>query len=205
MQADYEFTTDWFSRFHGVWKQLFEIAPPSRYLEIGSWEGRSACFVIDTCASQRPMEIHCIDTWEGGVEHDPAGMTDVERRFDANLALAASRAAHEVRLVKHKRRSSEALAQLLAEGGPEQFDAVYIDGSHQAPDVLTDAVMGFLLLKTGGVIIFDDYLWAMEDAGKQDFFNMPKPAIDAFTTIFQRKLSLAMAPVYQIYARKTAS
>ena len=205
MQADYEFTTDWFSRFAGVWTELFKLAPPSCYLEIGAWEGRSACFVIETCAAERPVEIHCIDTWEGGVEHDPAGMTDVERRFDANIAVAASRAAHEVRLVKHKSRSADALVRLLAEGRGEQFDAIYVDGSHQAPDVLTDAVLAFRLLKPGGVIIFDDYIWSMEPAGKQDFYNMPKPAIDAFLTIFHRKLELAGAPLFQIYARKLSS
>ena len=29
-------------------------------------------------------------------------------------------------------------------------------------------------------MIFDDYLWSMEPAGKQDPLNMPKPAIDSF-------------------------
>jgi hypothetical protein len=39
------------------------------------------------------------------------------------------------------------------------FDIIYIDGSHTADDVLADAVLSWELLKTGGLIIFDDYGW----------------------------------------------
>ena len=37
------------------------------------------------------------------------------------------------------------------------FDLIYIDASHYAPDVLSDAVLAFKLLKPGGILIFDDY------------------------------------------------
>jgi hypothetical protein len=45
----------------------------------------------------------------------------------------------------------------------------------------------------------------MEDPGRQDFYNMPKPAIDAFVNIFQRKLQVLGAPLYQLYVRKISS
>jgi predicted O-methyltransferase YrrM len=205
VQSDYEFTTDWFSRFSDIWRQILARYPPATMLEIGSWEGRATCFMIDTCGAVRDIELHCIDTWAGGVEHAADEMADVERRFDANVALAASRATHAVAFHKHKARSAPALARMVAEGRGEHFDLIYVDGSHQAPDVLTDAVLAFQLLKVGGVIIFDDYLWAMEPDGQQDFYNMPKPALDAFLNIFQRKLSILGAPLYQIYAVKNAS
>src|SRR6185312_6234037 len=103
-----------------------------------------------------------------------------------------------------KTTSHSAMIRLLADGNGGRFDFVYIDGSHQAPDVLADAVLAFQLLKLGGVLVFDDYLWAMEPLGRQDFYNMPKPAIDAFVNVFQRKLRLVSAPLYQLYAVKTA-
>jgi predicted O-methyltransferase YrrM len=91
----------------------------------------------------------------------------------------------------------------MASGKHGYFDLIYIDGSHQAPDVLTDAVMSFQLLKVGGVMIFDDYLWTMDKPGFQDVLKMPKPAIDAFLNIFQRKMSIFFgAPIGQLYARK---
>lgn len=205
MAEAYEFTTDWFSRFEGVWRQILKKYPPSRMLEIGSYEGRSARFLIETLAAERPIELHCVDTWAGGVEHDAAAMGEVERRFDANLAIAVAAAAHPVDFHKHKALSQDALISLLAGGRAGAFDLVYVDGSHQAPDVLADAVLAFRLLKVGGVLIFDDYLWSHEGSGKQQAHNMPKPAIDAFVNIYQRKLQVLGAPLYQLYTRKIAA
>lgn len=201
---EFEFTTDWFSRFAPVWKQLVERYKPSKLLEIGSYEGRAACFLIEACGKFGAVELHCVDSWEGGVEHDRAAMGDVERRFDHNVGLATAAASNPVKVEKHKALSHPALIELLAKGHAGTFDLVYVDGSHQAPDVLLDAAFGFQLLKVGGLMIFDDYLWSMEGAGKQDFYNMPKPAIDAFVNLFQRKITVLGAPLYQLYTRKIA-
>ena len=39
------------------------------------------------------------------------------------------------------------------------IDFIYVDGSHQAHDVLCDAILSFKLLRVGGIVCFDDYLW----------------------------------------------
>ena len=71
--------------------------------------------------------------------------------------------------------------------------------------MLADAVLSFWLLRRGGVMVFDDYLWSLEPWGQQDPLNMPKPAIDAFINIYQRKLRvLAGIPLYQIAIEKLA-
>jgi len=202
--SGYEFSIDWFAGNIPVWDQLIPKFAPARFLEIGSYEGRSACHTIETYTAQRAIELHCVDTWEGGVEHDKSTMSDVERRFDKNVALAQTKAKNPAMIVKHKKLSHLALADLIASRQLGKFDVIYIDGSHQAPDVLTDCVLSYQLLRNGGLMMFDDYLWSMEDMGKQDSFNMPKPAIDAFLNIFQRKMFIVRgAPVYQLYAVKT--
>lgn len=203
--SGYEFSADWFSRFADIWRQILKQYPAARLLEIGAYEGRSACFLIEECAAKRPIELHCIDTWAGGVEHDRQAMAQVERRFDGNIERARAAAPHPVDFHKHRSASHPALIQLLAADGAGTFDLIYVDGSHQAPDVLADAVLAFQLLKVGGVVIFDDYLWSMEDAGRQDAHNMPKPAIDAFVNVYQRKLTVLGAPLYQLYLVKTAA
>ena len=201
--ADYSFTEDWFSHVADVWEQLLKMVDPKTILEIGAYEGRATCFMIERAAAERPLEIHCIDSWEGGIEHDRMAMEEVERRFDSNTALAA--AGRPVTLHKHKARSSEALPRLVAKGRDGSFDLVYIDGSHQAPDVLYDGVLAFQLLRVGGYLIFDDYLWHLERPGAVNHYNMPKPAIDAFVNIYRRKLNLMRAPLYQLYMQKIAA
>ena len=204
--ADYRFTNEWFAQNIPAWDLLLPRFEPKKVLEIGSYEGRSACYLIEKFTVDHPLEVHCIDTWAGGLEHDKAAMSAVEERFDHNIRTAVGRVKHPARVIKHKKLSHLALATLLTPEHAATFDVVYVDGSHQAPDVLSDAVLGFHLLRVGGLMIFDDYVWSMEPPGQQDAFNMPKPAIDAFLNIFQRKMLIMRGvPIYQLYVIKFAA
>lgn len=203
VNSEYEFTQDWFSMNAPVWRQLFEKNKPSRILEIGSFEGRSAVFTIEQCAAHRPIQLACVDPWIGSADIEPSLMRGVEERFDRNLARAMARAPHKVDLLKIKQPSKQALVGMLATSGEGAFDFVYVDGSHTAPDVLADAVLAFELVRVGGVIAFDDYLWAAEPNGAQDSLNMCKPAIDAFVNLYQRRLHIVRyAPIHQLYVIK---
>ena len=72
--AEIAFINDWFDvTAKPVWDRLIPEINPSRILEIGSFEGASACYLIAACAAKAPIELHCIDTWEGGDEHKQAG------------------------------------------------------------------------------------------------------------------------------------
>jgi hypothetical protein len=88
-----------------------------------------------------------------------------------------------------------ALADLVVEG--QQFDFVYVDGSHSADEVLADAVMAFGLLKKNGYMIFDDYLW--KEAA--DALDRPKMSIDAFVNMFQKHIEVKMIN-YQFVIQK---
>jgi hypothetical protein len=129
-------------------------------------------------------------------------MTEVEARFHHNVKVAQGKASHEARITLHKGFSNTQLPKLLAEGMQGYFDVVYIDGSHQAPDVLLDAVLGFELLRPQGIIAFDDYLWQEPLPGGVDPIRCPKLAIDAFANIYCRKLRLISAPLSQLYMEK---
>jgi hypothetical protein len=62
--------------------------------------------------------------------------------------------------------------------------------------------LGFKLLAVGGVMAFDDYLWSENPGSGVDPIRCPKIAVDAFTTIFCRKLRIIQAPIGQIYIQK---
>ena len=207
-ETGYVFSNRWFeASAREEWDRLLPELKPGRILEIGSYEGASTCYLIAALAAEKPIEIHCIDSWEGGIEHGEGGtaqadMAAVERRFRANTARAMADAPHQVDLVIRKGYSHDQMAKLIAEGREGYFDFVYIDGSHQAPDVLFDAVLGFKLLRENGIIAFDDYLWHEPLPGGVDPIRSPKIAIDAFTNIYCRKLQIISARLYQLYARK---
>lgn len=208
--SEFQFTNSWFdSAARNVWDQLIPQINPSKILEIGSYEGASTCYLIQKLTVHNPIEIHCIDTWEGGIEHQSGGMAEadmnaVESRFNHNIKIATEKASNIPKIVKHKGLSDIQLSRLLAGGRRNYFDFIYVDGSHQAPDVLIDAVLSFCLLKVGGVIAFDDYLWSENLPYGKDPIRCPKVAIDAFTNIYARKTNIISAPLYQLYVEKVS-
>jgi predicted O-methyltransferase YrrM len=197
------FTNNWFdSVAKPIWDQILPQINPSRILEIGSYEGASVCYLIDAVGRLKDIEIHCVDSWGGGVEHEDINMSEVEDRFVQNTRDAMGRSHNKIELAVHKGRSDLVLSSLLSSGKVGYFDFIYIDGSHQAPDVLCDALLGFRLLREGGVMVFDDYLWQEQLEGGVDLIRCPKIAIDSFTNIYSRKIRIISVPLYQIFIQK---
>lgn len=206
IEEDYKFTVDWFTCNKPAWTDIINKLKPRRILEIGSYEGRSTCFLIDTLSQMYDSEIHCVDSWEGGVEHQGSNMSAVEERFMHNVRKSLDAAKYKTAVSVHKGLSGDKLTELLANGMKGKFDFIYIDGSHEAPDVLLDAVLSFQLLAKGGIIAFDDYLWVITDNVKdKDVLNHPKVAIDNFINVYTRKLNVvSWLPLYQLYVQKMA-
>ncbi len=205
MDDKYEFTVDWFSQYWNNWVSLTANQRISKILEIGSFEGRSACTMIDHFSRTAPLEVFCIDHWSGGTDQTGFDMAKVEQRFNRNIQRAIAGTANPVKVQKHRGKSIEMLSALLVNGYREYFDLVFVDGSHEAPDVLGDLVLSYELCASGGLMICDDYLWSGVPHGSEDLLAMPRLAIDAFGRVFTRKVALwGGLPLYQMYFRKTA-
>lgn len=203
--TEYKFTKDWFEWAPAVWEQLIPLLPDNpKVMEIGSFEGRSAVWIVENMLGEEG-ELLCIDTWEGGEEHKAGGedMGSVEARFDHNRELAMSKKGWRTgdqwgpkSVGKIKGKSFNILCGLVGDNDAD-FDFIYIDGSHTAPDVLTDAVMSWPLLKSKGLMVFDDYMWG----NPRDALHRPKIAIDAFTNIFGETAEIIHVG-YQLVVRK---
>lgn len=203
--ANYEFSIDFLGYALPIWENLFKHVGwyganiRLRGLEIGCFEGRSTTWFLDHVLTSKESELFCCDSFEGGVEHQEFEMEEIERRFHKNVAASESFASVSVL----KGNSVDVLPKLLAEGCKETFDFVYVDGSHQAADVLFDLTLSIELARVGGLIICDDYLWEMKTAGVADILMSPKLAIDSFVNINRRRLEILGFPAVQVYMRKT--
>jgi hypothetical protein len=158
----YRFTCDWFSSHIQQWqKDLGHLAGQSnlRFLEIGSAEGRSACWLIDNILTHESSHLTCVDPFAM-----PSGLL-----FDHNIGKSG--AAHRVKRLDGY--SGEVLRTLPL----QSFDFIYVDGSHETRDALEDAVLSWRLLKDGALIIFDDYRW---DEFDHTSLSHPKIGVDAF-------------------------
>ena len=205
MENIFEYTNDWFevgTKPH--WDKLIPKILPTRVLEIGSYEGAATCYLIDKIASEKDLEIHCIDTWDGGIEHRirEYDMSAVENRFIKNTQLAIEKAENNVSLNVHKGFSDKMLSKLFSNGKENYFDFIFVDGSHDATDVLLDATLSYRLCKLYGYIGFDDYLWFERSPVGNDLNRSPKLAIDAFTSIYCRKIRYLKSSIEQIYVQK---
>lgn len=185
-EVEYQFTEDWFTQNIPVWTAIFEQIKPICVLEIGSYEGRSMVWIAEKMSGQGGGVIVCVDTWDD---------EEVEKVFDYN-AQRVMDAFGNIALSKRKGFSSEELGTLRNEVC--RYDLIYVDGSHKAQDVLSDAVDAFHLLRIGGAIIFDDY-----EGGNpgDDPLDTPKIAIDSFLKCFARNLEV-MYYGYQVIVRK---
>jgi predicted O-methyltransferase YrrM len=197
--TDYKFTQDWFSWAPAVWEQLIPLLPtdaPRNFLEIGSFEGRSAVWIAENMM-QRGDSLHCIDTWEGGEEHNNGEMSGAEENFIHNMHVLQTKKACDLSV--YKGTSVQHLAHWLVEKPEDHpsFDFIYIDGSHIAKDVMTDACMAWPLLKQGGIMVFDDYLWGEA----RDILHRPKVAIDTFVDLFSEEVEMIHIG-YQLIVRK---
>ena len=93
--GEYAFTNDWFTQNIPVWDQMLAALKPQRILEIGAFEGRATCYLIEKFNDcEDGLEVHCVDTWQGGVEHEKSPMADVEGRFDADRKSTRLNSSH---------------------------------------------------------------------------------------------------------------
>lgn len=160
------------------WQFWLKTSRPVRALEIGAFDGVSSNVMLDALFTHPDSIIDCIDPYE------PDPTTPQVSGETKNLFFENRKAGnHESNIRLHEGRSAEVLSWMMNE--PEHYDSydfIYIDGSHLAPYVLTDAVLCWNLLKRGGVLMFDDY-------GKNDAiagFDNPRRAIDAFLQVYGR-------------------
>ena len=141
-----------------------------RFLQIGAFTGDATVWLVDNVLTQGNSVLEDVDIWTGSdeQEHKDMDWVDVERVYDSRIAFRPN-------VIKYKMLSTGYLKSLAE----PTFDFIYIDGDHTAEGVLRDAVLAWRLLKPGGIIAFDDYLW--EDP--RGIAYQPKWSIDTFVAI----------------------
>lgn len=173
-------TWGWYLNDLENWKMLFSRAGASRLLEIGAFDGVSGNLMLDVLFPDERSELHCIDAFLPDPT-TPEVDGETKQKFEEN----ALRGGHANQIRLYEGLSVEVLAWMIAnEGYWESFDFIYVDGSHLARNVLMDATLSWNLLKTGGIVIFDDYQWG----NPNDRYGRPKLAIDAFANVFGNRI-----------------
>lgn len=162
-----EYSRDWVTRNTEVWKNVlgkYQHQPNIKALEIGTYEGRGAIWFLENILTHESSRLVCID---------PA----IKPIFFENTKQYKDK----IQLINDKSQYALRSQQFLS----NQFDFVYIDGSHNASDVLEDVILCFRYIARNGILIFDDYELEVDHE-----LRGPKIAIDSFMRIFAGKYQL---------------
>lgn len=201
------FSQDWFHKY--IIQDWTQLTLPLRsqqlqILEIGAFEGASTTWILDNLMNHPDSTLTVIDTFEGGMEHrSPSSsalasknyaLNSLESRFKANIALCPN--ANKLLLLKST--SYDALLNLSQTR--ITFDLIYVDGSHTAIDVLTDAVLSWHLLRVGGRLVFDDWMWR---GYLEECYN-PRIAIKGFLRCVKPKVEITETE-YQMWITRVAN
>jgi predicted O-methyltransferase YrrM len=151
---DYQAIEGWFgerdARFYTY--QVERVSGPARFVEIGSWKGRSSyCMAVAIRRAGKPIDFWCVDTWEGSDEHRQLDSVTGATLYEE--FLTNTRPVRE--FLKPIRTTSRAAAARFAD---RSLDFVFIDAAHDYENVLADIETWRPKVAPHGVLAGHDYL-----------------------------------------------
>ena len=181
---------DFFNNNINSWLYIFDkfklTNKKLEVLEIGSYEGRSSCFLLKFLTN---IKLTCVDTFKPFHELKGRNLKKFKNIF-INFKKNTSKYSKRLKIFKDTSHN------FFKKNKYKKFDLIYIDGSHKYKYVLHDANRAFLALKQNGIIIFDDFMWENDEQNK-----LPYDAIIEF--LKKNNLNLKILYIdYQIIVKK---
>ena len=144
----------------------------SIFVEIGSWMGRSTCYMGEGIKnSQKNIKFYAIDTWEGSDEEEHISFIEELKSkgktlFDEFQENIKSCGVDDVIIPI---QSTSILAAEQFEDN--SIDFLHIDASHDYENVIADINAWYPKVKPGGMITGDDYLWPGVNKAVNEYFK----------------------------------
>jgi predicted O-methyltransferase YrrM len=162
--------------------------PNLKFLQIGVYTGDASVWLCENILTDRTSYLYDVDTWAGSEEqkHEQINFDQVFEYYEERIGIFKS-------TIRLKMTSDE----YFAGKNESRFDFIYIDGDHTSHQVGKDAENAWKLLKSGGIMAFDDYRWG-EDLKPE---LTPKPAIDRFLAKYTGEYEL-LSQDYQVWIQK---
>jgi methyltransferase family protein len=189
----YTFTKNTFTDRISSWTKLlneFKGKPGINYLEIGTFEGRSALWVLENILIHPTSTLTIIDAFE----------ENSYKTFVYNITLSGEANKFKIMtgLSTHK----------IRELPLNSIDFAYVDGSGKGIVMLSDLVSTWNLVKVGGLIICSQYSLT---APLRRALNLqpddpgPHEAIDVFLKLYNPYISVLAVDGNQVVFRKKRS
>ena len=175
-----------FTTYFLFWKNIINKISKIKYLEIGSFEGRSASFIKELSNLE---SLIAVDTFEGSDELKNIDYKKVYENFKYNLNLEGAGNAN-INFMKDN-------SDNFFNKNKSYYNLIYIDGSHHYEQVKKDFINSFNFLENNGYIICDDFMWFYYDKIE---LNPMKAILDCYE-LYKDRLSIEFVN-YQIIFKK---
>jgi predicted O-methyltransferase YrrM len=173
----------WFD-YQDFYKSMAENFGNAKFIEIGSWKGRSAAFMaVEIANSNKNIEFTCIDTWLGSPEHQDLEIIKKDILFEEfckNIEPVEN-------FIKIKRKESTEAAK---DYDDKSLNFVFIDANHEYEFIKQDIKAWFKKIKKGGVLAGHDY--------SEQHWPGVKKAVDEFSK--NNNLNLVVYKDQQVWA-----
>jgi predicted O-methyltransferase YrrM len=146
--------------FADLYVSQVRLAPPtrqSRFVEVGSWLGRSAALMaVEIENSGKNIEFICVDPWtDGGPDlRDTGYFKDLKVRAVYDIFC------QNIRPVQHRIKAMRMMSVEAAKHVEDNsVDFIMLDGDHNYEGIRADIDAWLPKMRSGSVISGDDYLW----------------------------------------------
>jgi len=171
-------------------------------LEIGVYEGDSTKWFLTNVMGNKDSLLYAVDTFDRSPDFSNINLKKIKKQFITNIK--STKKEQQVKLMETY--SYDALVELSTIKNI-RFDIVFIETSDQAIHLISDAVLAWNMLNTGGIMIFGNYSnnLLINELSKpliavNSFIEIMKPTLNILhkeTQIFieKKELDIANIPV----------
>jgi hypothetical protein len=160
---------------------LYPIQPHSvmKCVEIGSFEGRGSVLIHDYLCKNKDSILYCIDPFDDEYVKGNDKMSFWDHACNGQYFKFKSNTLCLEKIVE-LRNVSDIMIPTLHDNS---IDFCYIDGDHSPDQVYKDIINIFGKMKNGDIVLFDDYLWEIDNV-------VTKIGIDKFLKEYEDKCEI---------------
>jgi len=139
-----------------------------RFLQLGAFTGDASVWLARNILTGKDCTLVDVDTWAGSFElaHEDMDFDDVKATYLDKVTQFSFIEPYIGTTIDFFMEFNDRLV----------YDFIYVDAYHTMFSVIIDAELGWLRLKPGGIMAFDDYTWGDEFSPELT----PTLAIDLF-------------------------
>lgn len=167
--------------------ERFKGLPNLRFLQLGAYTGDASAWLCDNILTGEGSLLRDVDTWKGSDEreHENINFNEVFNTYSEKMQTKP--------FVCFIMTTKEFFTNVPL----GKYDFIYIDANHTADAVASDAEYSWELLKKGGILAFDDYMWGQDMKPELT----PRPAIDNFLEFHEGEYNI-LTKEYQVWVEK---